>query len=32
LVDILNDAWSENWGFAPVTEAETKHLGELAAS
>jgi hypothetical protein len=26
LVDILNDAWSENWGAAPVTEAETKHL------
>jgi len=26
LVDILNDAWSQNWGFAPVTEAETKHL------
>jgi hypothetical protein len=28
LTDILNDAWSENWGFAPITEAETKHLGE----
>ena len=28
LVGILNDAWSENWGAAPVTEAETKHLGE----
>jgi hypothetical protein len=28
LVGILNDAWAENWGFAPVTEAETKHLGE----
>ena len=28
LVEILNDAWSNNWGFAPVTEAETKHLGE----
>jgi hypothetical protein len=28
LVDILNDAWANNWGFAPVTEAETKHLGE----
>ena len=26
LVEILNDAWSENWGAAPVTEAETKHL------
>ncbi len=28
LSDILNDAWSENWGAAPITEAETKHLGE----
>ena len=26
--DIVNDAWSENWGAAPITEAETKHLGE----
>ncbi len=28
LVDIWNDAWAKNWGAAPVTEAETKHLGE----
>jgi hypothetical protein len=28
LCDIQNDAWSENWGAAPITEAETKHLGE----
>lgn len=28
LVEIWNDAWSQNWGFAPVTEAETRHLGE----
>lgn len=28
LVDILNDAWSQNWGAAPVTQAETKHLAE----
>ena len=27
LVDIWNDAWSENWGAAPITEAETRHLG-----
>ena len=26
LVEILNDAWSENWGAAPVTDAETKYL------
>lgn len=28
LVDILNDAWAENWGSAPVTDAETKHLAD----
>ena len=28
LVEIWNDAWSKNWGAAPVTEAETKHLGQ----
>jgi hypothetical protein len=28
LVEIWNDAWAQNWGFAPVTEAETRHLGE----
>ena len=22
IIDILNDAWSENWGFVPFTEAE----------
>lgn len=27
LVDILNDAWANNWNAAPVTEAETRHLG-----
>jgi hypothetical protein len=26
LTEILNDAWSDNWGFTPTTEAETKHL------
>ncbi len=26
MVEIMNDAWSENWGAAPVTQAETKHL------
>jgi hypothetical protein len=28
LVDIWNDAWAHNWGFAPITEAETRHLGQ----
>jgi hypothetical protein len=26
--DIFNDAWSENWGFLPFTEAEFKHLAK----
>jgi hypothetical protein len=26
--DIFNDAWSENWGFIPFTEAEFKQLGK----
>lgn len=25
--DIFNDAWSENWGFVPFTEAEFRELG-----
>jgi hypothetical protein len=28
LTSILNDAWSENWGFVPTTEAETAQLGK----
>jgi hypothetical protein len=28
LVEIHNDAWADNWGFIPVTPAETKHLAE----
>ena len=28
LADIVNDAWSGNWGGLSLTEAETKHLGE----
>jgi len=27
LKDIFNDAWSENWGFVPLTHAEMVHLG-----
>jgi hypothetical protein len=26
--DIFNDAWSENWGFIPFTEAEFKQMGK----
>ena len=28
LRDIFNDAWSENWGFVPFTEAEFAELGQ----
>ena len=28
LRDIFNDAWSDNWGFVPFTEAEFKELGQ----
>lgn len=28
LTDIFNDAWAGNWGFTPLTEAETDHLGK----
>jgi hypothetical protein len=28
LTQILNDAWAENWGFTPTTEAETAQLAK----
>ncbi len=28
LIDIFNDAWSENWGFIPFSAAEIKHLAK----
>lgn len=28
ILEVFNSAWSENWGFVPVTEAEAKRLGE----
>lgn len=28
LTDILNDAWKDNWGFTPTTEAETRQLAK----
>ena len=27
ILDILNDAWSDNWGFVPLTEPEVKDVG-----
>jgi len=26
ITEIFNDAWAENWGFVPLSEAETDHL------
>lgn len=28
ILDILNDAWSDNWGFVPITDAEIAHTGK----
>ena len=28
ILDILNDAWSDNWGFIPLTEAEIAYAGK----
>ncbi len=32
LTEILNDAWSENWGFTPTTQAETRALAKALKS
>ncbi len=28
VIDIFNDAWSENWGYVPFTEAEIAHFNK----
>ena len=28
MTEIMNDAWSQNWGFTPTTEAETRQLAK----
>jgi hypothetical protein len=28
ILGILNDAWSDNWGFVPLTEAEVAYVGK----
>jgi hypothetical protein len=28
VIDIFNNAWSQNWGFVPFTEAELKHMAK----
>ena len=29
ICDILNDAWSDNWGFVPFTHEEIAHIGKV---
>ena len=29
ILNILNDAWSDNWGFVPFTESEVAHVGKV---
>ena len=31
VIEILNDAWSKNWGFVPFTEKEAKYAGKKMA-
>ena len=28
ILDILNDAWSDNWGFVPITPSEVAYVGK----
>lgn len=28
ILDILNEAWADNWGFVPLTDAEVAHVGK----
>ncbi len=28
IMDIFNDAWSENWGFIPMSQADIRHLAK----
>lgn len=28
ILNILNDAWADNWGFVPLTDAEIAHVGK----
>ncbi|MDA0652777.1 MAG: N-acetyltransferase [Proteobacteria bacterium] len=29
IIDIFNDAWSDNWGFVPLSNAEVRHMGKM---
>lgn len=28
IMDVFNDAWSQNWGFVPMTQAELRHMAK----
>ncbi|GAB4358157.1 MAG: hypothetical protein Kow00114_10200 [Kiloniellaceae bacterium] len=28
IIDIFNDAWSDNWGFVPMSQSELKHMAK----
>jgi hypothetical protein len=28
IIDVFNDAWSENWGFVPMSQAELRHMAK----
>src|SRR3546814_1355918 len=28
IMDIFNDAWSDNWGFVPMSQAELRHMAK----
>ena len=32
ILGILNDAWSDNWGFVPLTDAEIAYAGRKLKS
>ena len=29
IIDIFNDAWSDNWGFVPLSDAEVRHMAKM---
>ena len=29
IIDIFNDAWSGNWGFVPLSDAEIRHMAKM---
>ena len=29
IIEIFNDAWSDNWGFVPMSDAEIRHMAKM---